>query len=564
MAWVAVGMVGGALVSGYFQNKSNQQSANASKNLGKVDTVSTRSGDPRADPYRNAGMSAAYSALFGQSPDFAAGWKGGAPPPVAGAPAGTAGYPGRNDAGIPAGSHVNGAGKLVNSKGKAWSPTRDGGGTQPPASGPTPAAPKKFEGMSDETVTIREQMLGLGDKNAGMYGDSESYLRDTLGGRERNPYREDAAGAAHAISSDPGLTEYQAALKKALGLGGAADGGGGTFHPATGNSRASYSVGSEGGGLPAGGYGASATGTDAALKKLVAGEDPAGWKEMQDAISRKVAEERAGNIRELKAGAVGSGFYGGDMYERAIAGAVAKGDQELADSLSQARFGAYQDALGLGTQYDLGMADMSSRERIASANASAAGAGAAADAASREKLALYGMWGDALGQGLQGRTASAGALGDLAGLTSADQRAAVEGVSALGASRRADLGAAGDLSLGADSNRNSYLAARGNERVGMANVNLGNRQLGWSQQQFYDPLNRTLQYGNALGLFYGGLGDERTYGTDTRSSVPPAFGSVGGAALQGAALGGQLASLYQSNNPQTAPAGGSAYRYGGQ
>jgi len=98
----------------------------------------------------------------------------------------------------------------------------------------------------------------------------------------------------------------------------------------------------------------------------------------------------------------------------------------------------------------------------------------------------------------------------------------------------------------------------------MANVSLGNNQLKWSQQQFYDPLNRTLQYGNALGLFYGGLGEERTTGTDTRASVPPAFGSVGGAALQGAALGGQLASLYQSNNPQTAPAGGSAYRYGGQ
>jgi hypothetical protein len=288
---------------------------------------------------------------------------------------------------------------------------------------------------------------------------------------------------------------------------------------------------------------------------LLLGEAPAGWEEMQAGIARKVNESRAGNIRELRARAVGSGFYGGDLYKELEEGAIAQGDQELADSLAAARFGAYQEALGLGTQYDLGMADIGSRERIANANASAAGAGAAADAASREKLAMYGMWGDALGLGQQGRTASAGALGDLAGLTSADQRAAFEGVNALGASRRGDLGAAGDLSLGSDVARNAFLAARGQESVGRAQVGLGRQQLAFDRERFYDPFARTSAYADIVNSLYGGFGSESTTGRDTRSQAPPAYSSPLGAALTGAAVGGQLAGAYGAGKRRPLGAG---------
>lgn len=548
MSWVAVGVgVVGAVAGGVSQNQANkkaQGAANAAnKQAGLVDVTTTRRGDPRSDSYRDDGMLAAYNTLFGSD------YRGGdgqqlriqgdpnkRPAPSAdGVPAGYTKRPdGRVVAIVPAGKGGGGG------KGKA-------GKSAAPA--PAAPAPRKFDGMSGETDEVRRRMMEeLPAQNADMYGASEDFLTDTLAGEERNPYREEAAGAARAIAQDPRLERYLDVLEGNVG-------GGSSQKTSTARVKldkwaSSYGGGSGASSVPGSGGGSigrTATGTDVALRKLVAGEDPEGWAAMQDAISRKVNEGRAEQIRQLRASAVGSGFYGGSVYEDAMEGAIARGDQELADSLGAARFGAYQNALGLGTQYDLGMADMAARERMNAASASASAGAAGADIASREKLAMMGMWGDALGLGQQGRAASAGALGDLAGLTSADQRAAVEGVNALGAGRRGDLGLAGDLSLGADANRRAYIGDQRNERVGMAGVNLGRSELGFAREQMYDPLNRLGVYGGLLNTFYGGLGSETTQGRDMRSGAPAAFqpGSVAGAALSGAGLGGQIGMAFR-------------------
>ena len=223
----------------------------------------------------------------------------------------------------------------------------------------------------------------------------------------------------------------------------------------------------------------------------------------------------------------------------------------MTDSLAAQRFGAYQNALGLGTQYDLGMADMASRERMQGASAASASRSAGASRASQERLATLGMWGDALGMGQQGRSGRAAALGDLAGLASEDQRAAFGGVNDLGESHRGDIGVAGDISLGADSNRNAFRASENNLAGVRAGVNLGRAELGFDKERFYDPLSRTGAYADVLNGLFGGYGSERTVGQDTRSAGGAGYSSPWGAAMTGAALGGQLGSQYGKSKAPT-------------
>lgn len=534
----------GAVASGVSANQANkkaQGAANAAnKQAGYVDVTTTRKGDPMADGYRNDGMQAAYNTLFGT--DYRGG--DGQQLRVQGAPGGPAGGASQNMTPKQAKQYKAEQERIAAAKGKK-------GATAPTATGGKTAAPRKFDGMSGETDAIRDAAMALPGQNAAMNKVAEGFVTDTLGGTERNAYRGEAADAARAIADDPELAAYQAEMRRSLGVGG--DGGGATGRTGgASRGRGSTSYVQPDWASPSAASGASATGTDKALRDLVAGELPAGWQGMEDAIARRVNEGRAGNIRELRARAVGSGFYGGDVYKDLESGAIAKGDQEMADSLSAARFGAFQNALGLGTQYDLGMAGISASDRASARSAGAASAAADADRTSRERLAMYGMWGDSIGMGQQGRTASAGALGDLAGLTSADQLAALEGVNALAGSRRGDVGLAGEISLGADSNRNAFTSAQRSERVGMAGVNLGRQELGFAREQMYDPLNRLGQYAGLLNTFYGGLGSETTSGRDMRSGAPAAFqpGSVGGAAASGAALGAQIGSAYQRRPSQ--------------
>lgn len=547
MAWAVVaGAAIGAVGSYVSAKSSNSAAAKASKGAGQVDVTTTRQGDPNADPYRALGMQQAAYAAYGYDPASGDHYT---PTNQAAQPA---------DTGDPR---------------QAWRQQRRGAAKAPAGSSSTPATPtpKPFAGMSDQTDQIRTQMMGLPDKNAGMNRVSQDYLTGTLKGQEQNIYRGSAAEAAQNVSNQQltGNQAYQAALMKALGIdpnGGGGGSSGGFSEGGSGNGGGSGGAyvqrGYSGaGGAAGGGYGSSATGTDAALKALVAGGKPAGWDEMQQNISDQVDARNAQTMRDLKAQGVGSGNYGSDYYTQLAQGAVAQGDRQLADSLSAARFGAYQNALQYGTQYDLGMADVAARNA-----ATSAGAGAAYQANQNAyTLGLYGQLGNSVGMAQQGLQGTASDLGNLSSGFSSDQQNAAAGVNALAGSRRSDLAAAGDLSLGSDNARNSYISSQNQLKASLANTNMqrgvANAQLGWQQQQFYDPLNRTLAYGNALGLFYGGLGSETTQGLDRRSQSPAPFTNAAGAGLQGAALGAQVGSLYQNYGGTSQPASNPAPSY---
>jgi len=518
-------IVAGAVIAGGIsyasQRSTNRANQRAANQQGYVDTTTTRREDPRATGYLATGADAARNALLGGNHGVAG------DPNLA--PAGNRAKP-------PAGMRYNAAGKLV--------PVRNPAPGTAPA-GAKPAAPPAFNGQSPQTAGLIDRLSNLGDQNEGLYGAGEDYVRSSLAGDATNPLMGRAATAAEAIAEDPRLAAYQDFLMANLGVGSGKSGGarGGAAAPYTdGSIRYTTGAGGALNAVPTGGGGsyASATGADAAIKKLLAGELPPGWADAEAGISRSVAENRAAAIRDLRARASGSGFYGGDLYQEMEEGAIAQGDRELADALASERYGAMREALGLGTQYDLGMADIAARDRATNASAGAAGA----DIASREKLAQMGFLQDALQLGEQGRFGRAGALGDLAGIVSGDQRSSLAGVSDIGGARRGDLGAAGSLSLGSDEARNSFLAARGSESVGRANVSLGRAQLGFDRERFYDPLNRTATYTDIINSIYGGLGSETTSGRDTRSSSPPAFASPYGAGLTGAAIGGQIGAMY--------------------
>jgi hypothetical protein len=554
MSYIALGIVGGALISYAGTQSTNSANAANARNSGHVNLTTTRAPTDNSAPYRDAGTLADYQALTGQQNGIAgnpaAG--GGTLPTTGGYGYGRPAGGGGASRGPATWTNAHGQAMTLDAHGRAVSASGGGAAATAP-SGPDPnntSAPGggKFTGISQNTQDAENALRALPAQEAGMYNTAQQYATDTLQGKDTNAIRGQADMAAQDIKNDPQLAAYEASLRGLLGVPGGAGGGGG----AGGSSGPIWTGNPSGGSGGWGGTGqaqlqspyASTTGADAAIRELIAGKAAPGEQAAEDAITQQVAQGRASNIRDLRARAVGSGFYGGDVYQQLEEGAIAQGDQQTANQIAASRFGAYQNALGLGTQYDLGMANVAAQE-----HATSAGAGSAAAAtAAQLKLGELGMWGNAIQTGQQGRAGTASALGNLSGQYSADQQASLSGVNALGASRRSDLTAAGDLSLGSDQARTSYgvgmAGANASRAVGLANVNLGQNQLNFAQNQFYDPLTRLGAYGNVLNGLTGAYGTETTQGQDQRSMAPPAYANPYGAALSGAAAGGAIASAY--------------------
>lgn len=533
MSW---GVVAGAVVTagvGYMSQKdTNAANARAAKNGGHVDMTTTRTPYGPASQYLDAGAQSAYDALYGTHNG----------PAIAGNPNATAGAA---RAAAPAGQRYNARGQLVAVRNPA--PGAGGGSVPPAGGGGAPSTLAGKSGQSAATSSIIGQMRGLPGQNAGMNSAAERYSTDLLQGRSSNPLLDPASVAASAVDDDPRLAAFQDYLMNNLGVGGGSGGGGGSLTP-TNFTGYFQSNGQGGTATPAGG---SSTGTDAALRALVAGQDPAGWAAMQQAIRDSVGVDRATALRNLKGNAVAGGFYGGSGFDSMEAQAVASGDQQLANQLATARFGAYQNALERGTQYDLGMADVAARDR-----STAAGSAASADArAAAMRAQDLGALGSSLQLGEEGRYGASQQLGNLAGLFSSDQKAALGGINDLAASRRGDLSAAGQLALGSDQTQNSRASAAMAANASRANTNA---QIQWQQQQFYDPFTRLSDYTSILGGLYGGYGTETQQGVNQGAAAP--YSSPWGSALQGAAIGGQLAGAYRqtpvTTNSPTGPAAG--------
>jgi len=499
-----------------------------------VDTTTTTSSDPYTTPYRQGALDSAWGALTGgQNP-----LSGGTAAPIAGDPNAKAAAPARTgkattwtNAKGQAMTLVNG--KVVPATGGA-APAAGGGGA---GGGGLPSTLAGKTGQSGSTSSLIGRMEGLPGQNANMNSAAERYSTDLLEGRSSNPLLDPATAAANNIGEDPRLAAFQDYLLGNLGVGG---GGGGGLTPT--NFTGYYASNGHGGTVQPASY-ASSTGVDAALRKMIAGEDAPGLAAQAAAIEAQVGRGRAENIKQLRARAVGSGFYGGDIYQQLEEGAVAQGDAQMAEQLAAARFGAFQNALGLGTQYDLGMADIGARDRATSASAASA-----ADSLSVARRGQdLGALGNALQLGEEGRFGTAQGLGNLASLFSSDQKAALGGINDLAASRRGDLSAAGALSLGSDQAQNQLREAGISANASRANVNA---QLGWQRQQFYDPLSRLGQFNDIMNGAFGNSGSVHTEGLDTRAGGGAGYVSPFAGALGGAAIGGQIGSLYNNRQQQ--------------
>lgn len=528
MSWVAIAVgVGGAVVGYVGTQQTNKANAKIAKGSGHVDTTTTTSSDPYTTPYRQGALDSAWGALTGQNP-----LSGGTAAPIQGDPSARAAAPARTGK---AQTWTNAKGQLMTLSGGRAVPATGGAaaaaGGGAPGGGGLPSTLAGKTGQSASTSGIIGQMQGLPGQNAGMNSAAERYSTDLLEGRSSNPLLDPAQAAANNIGEDPRLSAFQDYLMGNLGVGGAGGGGGGLTPT---NFSGVYASNGHGGTVQPTSY-ASTTGVDAALRKMIAGEDAPGLAAQTAAIEAQVGRGRAENIKQLRARAVGSGFYGGDIYQQLEEGAVAQGDAQMAEQLAAARFGAFQNALGLGTQYDLGMADIGARDRATSASSASA-----ADSLSVARRGQdLGALGSALQLGEEGRFGTAQGLGNLASLFSSDQKAALGGINDLAASRRGDLSAAGALSLGSDQAQNSLREAGISANASRANVNA---QLGWQRQQFYDPLSRLGQFNDIMNGAFGNSGSVHTEGTDTRAGGGAGYVSPFAGALGGAAIGGQLGS----------------------
>lgn len=534
-SWVAVAVgVGSAAAGAYGANRSAKAAKGATKNAGKVDiTHETTPWGPSVQP-RTDLMNRATTLGMADQPTFDS-WLG--------AKGGSSGAGGA------------GGGKKGKRAGKG------GGGTAG-----APKAPG-FTGVSPETNQVRQAMIDKAQAGNPLYGEAEGFISDTLAGNDRNAYRDETFDAYRDVN-DPDLDRYKEYLFSQL------SGGGGDIGYSGGRSSGYRSGG--GGGGAGGGGGEGPVGAAGYIKGML-DEEYGANPFMDDAIKAALEDEqrafRQGVIPGLNSEYAGSGRFGGGMYAQALATAGGEQARQLAGTSIAARSKDYEDwqarrmaALGYGTQIDINAADNAAAGRAAGASA---GAQQAALDLQRQQM-LVGALGGAVGEGVGLRQFGLGGMGDLAKSFSADQQFALGGVPDITGLSLRDWGAAGDLSLGADQNRNQYT-------LGMKDIgarasaarqaqNLANRQFQFDvfRDERNSPLALTGGAADIVNALTGGYGTQYEHGFDARAQSPY-LGSVGGETMSGALAGGLTG--YQLYNANRQPGGGysgpSAAQYGG-
>lgn len=578
MTWWAVGtMVVGGVISHQDAKKSNK----AAKDAGKVDVTSTEDPWAPSDPYRQFLMDEARRLYGGGStlaPTPAA--PRGAPPPV------------------PPGGSVRPDGRILDAKGKTIY-TPPGGAAKKGKGGttkaPTAPAPPKFEGVSPQTDVVRDALIQRAQKGNPLYDVAERATTDILSGdpaRDPNAYRGEAADLLRGVTDDPDLRRFKDMLFGSdTGLGPAAaptrEGLGGEVRRGNSNpaGAAAARLAQQGGG--GAGYlpGAPATGDN------LPGSGPVGVvDDFRDILSGKYLSEENPHLEAVLARtksqaddafaeatrqnalrAAGGGMYGATPWQNIQAQAQEGYGTGLGQALGGIRYEEYErrmadlmNALQGGAAYDTAALDRAAQERIAEGNQSAAGAGAGAalkaaqaEIASRERLARLGMLGEAVGMGTDLGKFRAGGFGELAGMMSADQQAALGLVPDLSGLDVRDWATAGDLSLGSDQTRTGYLADRGRERVGMAGVGVDRGRLNFDMARYNDPTSALGRFADIVNAASSGYGTSRDFGYDKRAQNPGRAASPGAAAISGGlagySLGQDIAAGRTSAAPSQAP-----------
>lgn len=556
MSWAAVAVgVGSAVVGAYSANRSASAARRASQGAGQVDITRTTdpglgSGQIRQDIYNRAGQTA-----LNQGPGFDA-WnagRGGLSGAAAQAPAPGGGQRAKP----PAGMRYNARGQLkpIRNQGGGGNGAGGGGGAQTPA----------FNGVSQQTNTVRDAMIGQAQQGNPLYGTAQDFVGDTLEGNDRNAYRSETFDALRDVD-DPDLARLKQYLFSQLedpNAGGFGGGGGGnrTYYV-----NSNYAAG-PGGGT---GGGEGPVGAAGYIKKMLDegyGDNPFLDQSIQDALDDSQRAFNRDVIPGLNSEYAGSGRFGGGMYAQALARSGEEQIRGLAKESNTRRAGDYNDwqarrmqALGYGTEMDMNAADN------ATALASRGGGGGGGGGSDQQTLALQrqGMLlnalGGAVGEGVGLKQFGLGGMGDLAKSFSGDQQFALGSVPDVTGLSLRDWGAAGGLSLGADQNQGQYdlglrdVAARNratgvNASIARQQMNLANRQFDFDvfrDERGY-PLQSLGGAADIVNAMTGGYGQTREYGSDRRAQSPY-LGDTAGQTISGGLgaglMGYQLASAY--------------------
>ena len=516
MSWVAVGVgVVGAVGSAYSANKQNQAAKAGSKGAGTVDITH------RSDPYGN-------SIQYRDDIASRAGWA------IDGMQYQQPGGGGSGRATAPAGMRINRAGKVVK-------PRNGGGGSGAVAGSSAPA----FNGQSQETAAaIANASRVAGDQEHGAITTAaQGYGADTLNGIDRNGYRGESADMLRDLD-DPDLQRYKDMLFGSLN----GPGGGGAGLTPT-DFTGFYQSNGHGGTVMPQTEGAGPVGAAGYLHGILEGEDAPGAQAMRDRIRHNADDAFNEQTRQRRLEAAGSGMYGGTGQLADEAYAQGKYGAGLADAYAAQDYGLYQQALGLGTQYDSAALDRASSERNASLSASTSAGNNAASIASQQQLARLGMLGDAVGMGVQQGQFRASGMGSLAEGFSSDQRAAAgEAHNTVGLGQQGYLNA-GSLAGASDQNRNNFIGNANQLRAAQMSSGNARAALAFDQYRYNReaPLADLARYSDIINGAYGGYGVQTEYGNDRRSSSPPAYVSPVGQAIAGGVAGYQLGSQYANS-----------------
>lgn len=528
MTWVAVAVgVGGAVVGAYGAHQSASAAKDASKGAGQVNLTTTHDPYGPSQPIRDALMQQAFNNSQTPFPTFAE-WSGQGTTATGGSAA-----PRRKGQTVPAGYHVNAAGRVVPVRNPANAAAAPGGGAPSPGAGAT-----STHGISDNTRAAEAGALALAQKGNPLYDTAQNYINQTLQGNDQNAYRATTFDDLQNVN-DPDLER----LKQYL-FGQLEDPSGG------GSSSGYYGGGGGGVGTGAGGNDGP-VGAASYIKEILGGKYlNQGNPYLEDRIKATLADEQkafnSNVIPGLNSQYAGAGRFGGGMYGQALAMAGGEQARQLASAAGDLRFGDYNarmadvmQALGYGTQLD---------ESAMQANAARAGAASSAATASQQlalqqKLGLISALSGAVGQGTDLKKFGLSGMAGLSSDFSHDQEYGLGATPDITGLSLRDYTGAGNLSLAGDKTQSEYDIGLRQVQAQRAAANAANKlardqfNFGVYRDERGYPIQNIAGVSDIINALTGAYGTTTEQGTDRRGASPSTV-SPTAQAISGGIAGG--------------------------
>jgi len=389
-----------------------------------------------------------------------------------------------------------------------------------------------FAGSQELANAMRQAAMG-GDPNMAANANyMQNALNDPYGGSQLLGRTFEAADGLNNANVDQFVANMMGQYGGGSGGGGGGGGGGG------------YSGGGGGGGGYSGGSSHPLVGVGADIRNMIDSDYTANpeLQAMIDQVNRGTTDSYQQGVAGLSGQAEGAGMYGSSDHQVADAAAATGFTRGLAENETGIRyqdFGRWRDevmqAMGLGTQYDLGMAATDAQAR-ASANATNASSRSAANSlALQGELGNRGLMLDAMGLQNQMSLGGLGVMQNLSGLD-VQNRQSMLGMGLDYSNANMDqLGAAFGANMGVEQAANSAAAQR---------AAMQNQQARFNAQQ---PWNNLAKYMDIIN------GASSGYGTSTESGnravAQQQQGSPWLAALQGGLGAAQAANnIYRGWN----------------